>query len=234
LNIACFIYIGAWLPFSSWEQPELGIVPWRLIVLFFGILFLRRIPVMLAIFPFVPDIHNWREALFCGHFGPMGVGAVFISTLAMHKLPEADKPPNDQVDMLALSIQPIVSFVVLCSILVHGLSIPFFNVGRQVGTYTYTWSKSRRSSGEVPEWLSSMRRVVKDPMTGTVTMSGGPATPPHGAGQRPASPIPTEPAVTVSDDRPAGARVATTSELEKGEIKMTTIIGAPAGEQRAS
>lgn len=119
LNCACFIYIGAWLPFSSFNLPDLGIVPWRLIVLFLTLLAVRRLPVMLLIYHWVPDIHNWREALFCGHFGPMGVGAVFISTLALSELPAADNPPQDQVDILALSIQPIVAFMVLGSIMIR-------------------------------------------------------------------------------------------------------------------
>ena len=38
-------------------------------MLFIAILALRRIPNILLLYKFVPDIHNWREALFCGHFG---------------------------------------------------------------------------------------------------------------------------------------------------------------------
>ncbi|KZV90940.1 hypothetical protein EXIGLDRAFT_648780 [Exidia glandulosa HHB12029] len=161
LNCAAFIYLGAWLPFSSFNLPELGIVPWRLIVLFFAILAVRRLPILLMIYKWVPDIHNWREALFCGHFGPMGVGAVFISTLALTELPKPENPPQDQTDILALSIQPIVAFVVLGSIMIHGLSIPFFSLSRRVQTYSYTLSRTvtARSSGAAPEWLSSTRRA---------------------------------------------------------------------------
>ena len=69
LNCACFIYIGAWLPFNMYNSPELGITPWRLIVLLIGILALRRIPCLLLIYKWIPDVRNWKEALFCGHFG---------------------------------------------------------------------------------------------------------------------------------------------------------------------
>jgi hypothetical protein len=48
----------------------------------------------------------------------MGVGAVFIPTLALHSLPEASYPPENQAELLALTIQPIVSFGVFCSILI--------------------------------------------------------------------------------------------------------------------
>ena len=69
LNCACFVYIGAWLPFDSFNSPDLGIVPWRLCVLFVAILFLRRIPAILILYRWVPEIQTWREALFSGHFG---------------------------------------------------------------------------------------------------------------------------------------------------------------------
>lgn len=52
---------------------------------------------------------------------------MFISTLAVTKLETAEDPPANQEQMLAASIQPIVAFMVLVSITVHGLSIPFFS-----------------------------------------------------------------------------------------------------------
>lgn len=69
LNCAGFIYIGAWLPFGSYNTPELGIEVWKLVVLSIGILALRRIPALLLIYKVVPEIKSWREALFSGHFG---------------------------------------------------------------------------------------------------------------------------------------------------------------------
>ena len=69
LNCGCFVYIGAWLPFDAFNSPELGITPWRLIVLFIAILFLRRIPALLVLYHWVPEISGWKEALFSGHFG---------------------------------------------------------------------------------------------------------------------------------------------------------------------
>ncbi|KAF8814876.1 hypothetical protein BYT27DRAFT_6962753 [Phlegmacium glaucopus] len=130
LNCACFIYIGAWIPFDAFTLPDLGINPWRLAVLVCGIMILRRIPAMLVLYKWIPEIASWRQAFFSGHFGPMGVGAVFISTLALHKLPPPSNPPQSQQDILALAIPSIVSFVVLSSIFIHGLSIPLFNLGR--------------------------------------------------------------------------------------------------------
>jgi len=69
LNCGCFIYIGAWLPFSQFRADDLGVTPVRLVLLTIGILFLRRIPAILCLYRWVPEISDWREALFSGHFG---------------------------------------------------------------------------------------------------------------------------------------------------------------------
>jgi NhaP-type Na+/H+ or K+/H+ antiporter len=148
LNCCCFIYIGAWLPFHAYDSPEYGITPWKLVLLVIAILLLRRIPFLLAVYKLVPEIKSWQQALFSGHFGPMGVSAVFVSTLALTRLPTPENPPADQAQYLAATIQPIVSFVVLGSLVIHGLSIPFFNVGRiaRSNTFSSTTSSSTTSS----------------------------------------------------------------------------------------
>jgi hypothetical protein len=110
----------------------------------------------------------------------MGVGAMFISTLALHQLPTPSDSPQTQQDILALSIHPIVSFVVLSSIIVRasavnhfflsfyllhilldGLSIPFFNLGKNVSrtvslTTTLTSSRSRFQ----PDWVLNINSIV--------------------------------------------------------------------------
>ncbi|KAG8213688.1 Sodium/hydrogen exchanger family-domain-containing protein [Butyriboletus roseoflavus] len=163
LNCGCFIYIGAWLPFESYNTPELGITPWRLVVLMIAILVLRRIPPLLLLYRWVPEVKSWKEALFCGHFGPMGVSAVFVSALALTQLPTPANPPANQGQLLAAMIQPLVSFVVLGSIIVHGLSIPFFNLGRgvQSGTVTFTNTWTRPTGGTLLDWKLSARRPDK-------------------------------------------------------------------------
>ncbi|KAG1730025.1 Cation/H+ exchanger [Suillus lakei] len=142
LNCGCFIYIGAWLPFDDYHSPEYGITPWKLVVLMIAILFLRRIPFLLMVYKFVPEIASWKEALFSGHFGEQlqsrcyfylnSNRSIFVSSLALTRLPTPEYPPADQAQYLAATIQPIVSFVVLGSIIVHGLSIPFFSIGRGI------------------------------------------------------------------------------------------------------
>src|SRR5271170_3739243 len=129
------------------NDPVLTIVPWRLVCIAILILLFRRIPIMLALKPIIPDIKSWREALFCGHFGPIGVGAIFISILARAELETGRSTPlealptdpNSPNYILILSIWPIVSFLILSSvtpspdskliqIIVHGSSIAVFTL----------------------------------------------------------------------------------------------------------
>ncbi|OCH91621.1 hypothetical protein OBBRIDRAFT_728394, partial [Obba rivulosa] len=167
-NIAAFVYVGAWMPFNDFANPHLTLTVWRLIVIAILVLLVRRLPIMIALYKWIPDVKTFREAVFSGHFGPMGIGAVFISTLAAGQLPIPSTPPQGQQELLAASIQPIVGFMVLCSIAVHGLSIPFFSLGRRVHSVSRTWSRhdtfgtfGRRSSLSLPEWTTHTRRVAR-------------------------------------------------------------------------
>ncbi|KAJ7648011.1 Sodium/hydrogen exchanger family-domain-containing protein [Roridomyces roridus] len=157
LNCGCFVYIGAWMPFDAFNTPELGITPWRLVVLFIIILALRRIPSVLLLYRWVPEIKTWQEALFTGHFGPMGVGAVFVSTLARTRLPHPRNPPANQQELLAATLQPLVAFVVLGSIIIHGLSIPFFSLSGTMRNRTRSLLVTLTSTGPY-EWLVGLRR----------------------------------------------------------------------------
>jgi hypothetical protein len=147
LNCICFIYIGAWLPFDQFDISELGITPWRLVLLMLVILALRRIPFIFIIYKLIPnEVSNWRQALLCGYFGPvssflgltflnshlvillqMGVSAIFVSTLAQSRLAVPQTPPLSQQDLLATALQPIISFVVLGSILIRILNSFYFS-----------------------------------------------------------------------------------------------------------
>ncbi|KAL6300616.1 Sodium/hydrogen exchanger family-domain-containing protein, partial [Sparassis latifolia] len=178
LNCACFVYIGAWLPFKSFNSPELGITPWRLVVLLIVVLLIRRIPPLLLLFKWIPEINTWREALFSGHFGAscinMGVGAVFISTLAVLRLPEPESPPQGQAQLLAATLQTIVSFIVLGSIIIHGLSIPFFSFGKSVHSRTVSISRTWTSRGTTaPDWLLWARRTPVPDQSSTDAPSHG-------------------------------------------------------------
>jgi NhaP-type Na+/H+ or K+/H+ antiporter len=104
---------------SSWP-PQITV--WRLFLLAIAILLLRRLPFMLLAYRWIPDIKTFREAAFTGWFGPMGVGAIFIATLAKTKLPEPhEEGPIGQTEILSATIQPIIFFMVLVSTLCREL-----------------------------------------------------------------------------------------------------------------
>ncbi|KAF9493915.1 hypothetical protein BDN71DRAFT_1449556 [Pleurotus eryngii] len=194
LNCACFIYIGAWIPFHTFNSADLFVSPWQLVVLVIAILLLRRIPFVLLLHFWVPEIMTWQEALFCGHFGePMGVGAIFISTLALTRLPKPQSPPQGQPELLAAVLHPIVSFVVLCSIIIHGLSIPFFSFSRKA-TRSLSISATL-ASGNAPEWLISARRA---PASDSIAKRG---PTPHHTGTIPAADIEAGPAAALTQAR---------------------------------
>ncbi|KAI0696015.1 Sodium/hydrogen exchanger family-domain-containing protein [Cytidiella melzeri] len=162
-NIAAFVFVGAWTPFHSYSDVALSLSVWRLIVIGILVILLRRLPIMIALYKWIPDVKTFREAIFSGHFGPMGVGAIYISTLAAQQLPTPSNPPANQTELLAASIQPIVSFMVLVSILIHGLSIPFFSLGRRVHSVSRTWSRHDTfgRSHATPEWANLTRPMVR-------------------------------------------------------------------------
>ncbi|KAI0299685.1 Sodium/hydrogen exchanger family-domain-containing protein [Multifurca ochricompacta] len=157
LNTAAFVFVGAWMPFDSFSDNALSLSVGRLICIAVLVLLLRRLPVIIALYKWIPDIKSLREALFSGHFGPIGIGAIFTSTLAAQTLPRPQNPPANQAERLAAMIQPVVAFMVLCSVLIHGLSIPFFSLGRRVTTVTRTWSRQP----SLPDWALHTRRVER-------------------------------------------------------------------------
>ncbi|BGO95795.1 hypothetical protein NBRC10512_001633 [Rhodotorula toruloides] len=182
-NCAIFIYIGATMPFDAWNNELTTLTWWRLLLLCVGILALRRLPSIYALQHWIPDIKTRREAVFAGHFGPMGVGAIFISTLAASKLPTPHIPPENSVERLSLMIVPVTYCIVLCSILVHGLTISFFTLGRRVHSRVASFSRTLTAQSffsgfgrtfsfgnnggrnareaEEPSWMSRVKRATR-------------------------------------------------------------------------
>lgn len=80
LNTAAFVYVGAWMPFDSFSDKTLSLSVGRLICIAVLVLLLRRLPIILGLFKWIPDIKSFREALFSGHFGPIGIGELCPSS----------------------------------------------------------------------------------------------------------------------------------------------------------
>ncbi|RCH77652.1 hypothetical protein CU098_000012, partial [Rhizopus stolonifer] len=146
LNLAVFVYIGAIIPWSDFGNAELGLTPWRLVVIAILILLFRRLPILIILKPVMPAMKTYREAIFSGWFGPMGVGAVFLSMIAKEELieiyaEETEKPLTIQL------VSPVVLFIVLSSTLVHGTTIPLFKIGKRIRTRTLSIAST--GSGQV-------------------------------------------------------------------------------------
>jgi Na(+)/H(+) antiporter len=166
INLAFFVYFGTIIPWEQFNSPELlGITPWRLVVLGLFVLFFRRIPIMLALKPFIPDIKTWREALFAGHFGPIGVGGIFVAILARAELETEETTPLaklpeegfEHLNIIEL-IWPITCFLVICSILVHGSSIAVFTLGKHINTLTISLSYTTAKE-DGPGWMDRLPRI---------------------------------------------------------------------------
>jgi hypothetical protein len=75
---------------------------------------------------------DWKEALFMGYFGPIGIGAVFYVEHTRHLFPEPGEAFTTEENNLTRAMIPVVYWLVLFSIFWHGLSIPALNM-------IYTW-----------------------------------------------------------------------------------------------
>lgn len=125
LNFGGFMYIGAIMPWSEFSSTITGITPGRLMTLALMVLLVRRIPAMLLVYKAMPkSVTSWREALFMGYFGPIGIGAVAYVEHARHLYPKIDYAQTHEEEDLLRAMVPVVYFLVLFSILVHSLSIP--------------------------------------------------------------------------------------------------------------
>ncbi|KAF2759304.1 Na(+)/H(+) antiporter 2 [Pseudovirgaria hyperparasitica] len=135
LNSTMFIFFGTIIPWADFTLDPITIP--RLFGLLVLVLLFRRIPAVLVLKPWIPSIKTWWEALFTGHFGPMGVGALFLAMEARAQL-ETDSsvplpyPPHDLPEDQQRAIDivwPIICFIVLGSTMVHGLSTLAISLG---------------------------------------------------------------------------------------------------------
>lgn len=129
LNFGGFMYIGTIIPWSDFNDPDgTGITYPRLIGLGCLVLLCRRIPAIFATYKLYPQIcRNWKEALFLGYFGPIGIGAVFYVEHTKHLFPPSGEALTAEENILTRAMVPVIYWLVLFSVVVHGLSIPGLN-----------------------------------------------------------------------------------------------------------
>ncbi|HMM96635.1 cation:proton antiporter [Phycicoccus sp.] len=103
LVLPLFLVLGVELPWSEWG--EFG---WGAVLLPLGVLVLRRLPVVLALAR--PLGLRWRDAVFLGWFGPIGVSALFYLTF------------SEDEGVLDPRLWAAGSLVVAASTVVHGVT----------------------------------------------------------------------------------------------------------------
>ncbi|TDZ66025.1 Na(+)/H(+) antiporter 1 [Colletotrichum trifolii] len=130
LNVTIFMWYGAVCPWNDFATSSV-ISIYRLIALGILVLLLRRLPFVFAVHRLIPQIEAVKQAVFVGFFGPVGVSAVFylyVTLEFLHKLNEGEEPRPDVAHM-GETVKVIVWFLAICSLVVHGLSIPLGKLG---------------------------------------------------------------------------------------------------------
>ncbi|KAI4862925.1 Sodium/hydrogen exchanger family-domain-containing protein [Hypoxylon rubiginosum] len=141
--LACFI-AGNAFTWDDWFRLETldewhsfvanGVIPiYRLIALGILILLFRRLPFILVLYKKIPQIDGFRQAIFMGFFGPIGCSAIFYLYVTLEFVatlnPREGSVPRWDVANLQEVVLVLVWFMVVCSVVVHGLSIPLGKFG---------------------------------------------------------------------------------------------------------
>uniref|UniRef100_A0A093VAS8 Na(+)/H(+) antiporter 1 n=1 Tax=Talaromyces marneffei PM1 TaxID=1077442 RepID=A0A093VAS8_TALMA len=156
LNLAIFVWFGAVCPWALFAHND--IIPiYRLIVLGILILLFRRLPVVFVMHKYIHQIEQVSQALFVGFFGPIGVGAVFYLSVCRQFLLEeiiVDGEVRADAVRTAEVTYIVVWFLVICSIFVHGLSVPLGKAGYHIPR-TISTALSSTSGEQEPICLPS-------------------------------------------------------------------------------
>lgn len=129
LNIVIFMWYGAVAPWAEFRTND--VIPiYRLIFLAILILLFRRLPMMMLVWRYLKEIEDWKQAVFVGFFGPIGVSAVFYIYVAIDFLEQVqvDGVVREDAARLQEVIRIVVWFLAISSIVVHGLTVPIGKV----------------------------------------------------------------------------------------------------------
>ncbi|RSM07441.1 hypothetical protein CEP52_005258 [Fusarium oligoseptatum] len=155
LNVTIFLWYGAVIPWELFNENSVMPI-WKLVVLGILVLLLRRLPWVFAMHKWIPQIEEAKQAVFVGFFGPIGVSAIFYLFISLEFIQEhlrdGEDMPREDVQKLGETIRIVVWFLAVCSVVVHGLSIPLGKLG---------YLAPRTLSRVVSENMSDDARVVE-------------------------------------------------------------------------
>ncbi|KAF2397142.1 hypothetical protein EJ06DRAFT_482205 [Trichodelitschia bisporula] len=131
LNVTIFIWFGAVCPWRMFAHNN--VIPiYRLVPLGILVLLFRRLPVVVLMRKQIHQIEGWSQTFFVGFFGPIGVSAIFYLYVTLEWLRleiNVDGEEREDAKMLAEVMTVVIWFLVICSSVVHGLSIPLGKLG---------------------------------------------------------------------------------------------------------
>ena len=130
LNISVFMWYGAVAPWAAFRVND--VIPiYRLIFLGCLILLLRRLPFIFIVHKKIKEIEQFHQAAFVGFFGPIGVSAIFYLYVSLDFLNQVTVNGIVREDARRLQdvMQIVIWFLAICSIVVHGLSVPVGKLG---------------------------------------------------------------------------------------------------------
>ncbi|OKL59190.1 hypothetical protein UA08_05881 [Talaromyces atroroseus] len=164
LNLSIFIWFGAVCPWAMFAHND--VIPiYRLVALGILILLFRRLPAVFAMHKYIHQIEQVSQALFVGFFGPIGVGAIFYLSVSRQFLLEnmiVDGQVRDDAAKTADVTYIVVWFLVICSIFVHGLSVPLGKAGYHIPR---TISSALSTSSFEPEPIRLPNRTTHSTAT---------------------------------------------------------------------
>ena len=151
LNLSVFMWFGAVCPWTSFVHND--VIPiYRLIFLGILILALRRLPIVFALHWKIWQIEDKQKAVFVGFFGPIGVSAIFYLYVSLEFLRHITVDDEIREDAARLKdiFTVVIWFLAVCSIVVHGLSVPLGMLGYHFPR-TVSSAMISRSVSEDPE-----------------------------------------------------------------------------------
>ena len=130
LNVTIFIWFGAVCPWKLFFHNPI-ISPTRLVFLGILVLLLRRPPIVFAMHKHIHQIDEKRQALYVGFFGPIGVSAIFYLYVSIDFLKhiKIDGEVRSDAKFLIEVVHIVVWFLCICSVVIHGISIPLGKLG---------------------------------------------------------------------------------------------------------
>lgn len=126
LNMFIFMWLGAGAPWGKIFGED--VAPFA----FFlgagaGILILRRLPVILAMKQWIPQLQTWKDATLAGFFGPIGISAMYYLYLCMGFIDGMEKDFEGDAKQKMKDFKEIARLVVwtavISSVIIHGISV---------------------------------------------------------------------------------------------------------------